>query len=107
MPQFSGNPYHYVRLMASPAPQNAMVWDPPGDVPQAFVANAAMPSQQSTSWIVDTGASHQMAVSPQNRAPITPLSGTEHAFLGNGQGLTIKFIGSSSFSSPMSPSTQL
>lgn len=119
--QFATNPYQYIRS----APQNALVWTNPAFAPamapataapvypQAFMGYAATvngsntPLQQSQNWIVDSGASHHITGNPNNFATSTPLNGQEHVFLGNGKGLPINSVGSTSFTSSLAPNTYL
>lgn len=68
--------------------------------PQAFVSKAsAALAQQLPNWLTDTGATYHMSGNPANAATSTPLTGQEHMFIGNGQGLPIHSICFESFPS--------
>lgn len=133
VPNF-GNPYQYVRPGYVPPTANTTVWQYPSAaaaapptahatmwpqqavvpqqalfqpmVPQAFAVQAA-PTFTASNLTGDTAASHHMSGIPPNPATATTLSGQDHVFLGNGQGLKIHSISSESVPSPFDPKRTL
>ncbi|CAH9083274.1 unnamed protein product, partial [Cuscuta epithymum] len=65
------------------------------------------PHPQSANWFPDSGATHHVTADPLNLQHSEPAITTDKLFMGNGQGLDIKSIGFSSFSSPYNPSYTL
>lgn len=105
-----GIPYQYVHPGYVPQAQNstanATMW-PPQPInpvvyplpPQAYVVQAA-PTIATSNQLCDTDASHHMTGIALNPTNATALSGQDHVFLGNGQGLPIHSISSKSIPSP-------
>ncbi|CAH9139987.1 unnamed protein product, partial [Cuscuta epithymum] len=61
----------------------------------------------SQNWFPDSGATHHVTSDPLNLQHSEPIATTDKLFMGNGQGLEIKSIGFSSFSSPYQSSLSL
>lgn len=64
--------------------------------PQAHVANVVSPS--SSTWLLDTGASHHVTTFLNNLALHIPYDGTDELIFRDGTGLKISHVGSLSFS---------
>lgn len=57
----------------------------------------------SSHWYLDSGASHHVTSDFQYLHQSAPYDGSDQVLVGNGQGLSISFVGSSKFSSPFIP----
>jgi histone deacetylase 1/2 len=97
----------------------------PGNMPQSFplqqqqppsaawasVNSASIlgppPQSQPQLWFPDSGATHHVTADPLNLQQSEPAPVSDKLFMGNGQGLVIKSVGSSSFFSPIHPSSSL
>ncbi|KAH1262427.1 Retrovirus-related Pol polyprotein from transposon RE1 [Glycine max] len=73
--------------------------------PQAMLAGTT--TKPSSSWFPDSGAPHHVTSNVQNIQQCAPFEGSDQIIIGNGQGLPIQSIGSSSFSSPFNPNVTL
>jgi histone deacetylase 1/2 len=74
---------------------------PPSTVPSAFITNAGPSTSQS--WFLDSGASYHVTNDPRNLQQSIPFEGHDQIYICNGQGLTISYAGTSTFSSPLLP----
>ncbi|MCH96431.1 retrovirus-related pol polyprotein from transposon TNT 1-94 [Trifolium medium] len=72
-------------------------------MPQFYAPMTDMDTLSSASWYPDSGASHHLTFNPNNLAYRTPYNGHEQVMMGNGQGVSIKSLGQSQFSSPHNP----
>ncbi|CAH9113029.1 unnamed protein product, partial [Cuscuta epithymum] len=94
-PTYIPAPYH-----TSSNPSPSVVW--------AYATPSVLgPAPQSQSWFPDSGATHHVTADPLNLQRSETLATTDKLFMGNGQGVDIKSIGSSIFPSPYHSSMHL
>jgi len=73
--------------------------------PQAMTIGST--AAQSSNWYPDSGASHHVTSNVENIQQCAPFEGPDQVIIGNGQGLPIRSIGSSTFISPTNNTTNL
>lgn len=92
---------------ASPRPpQSYMVGSGPGSsyTPQGFLAG---PVSDTSSWVPDSGATHHITNDSASFQDDHSASGSDQVFMGNGEGVSIKNVGSACVPSPINPHTTL
>ena len=65
--------------------------------PSNPVANLATSAPANSMWMMDSGASHHISSCPATLASVSDYGGPDEILLGNGTGLTITHLGSTSF----------
>lgn len=93
-PMIANYPINYISLLPQSAPPSSTT----PNQPQAMIAGST--TTPSSSWFPDSGASHHVTSNVQNIQRCVPFEGSDQVIIGNGQGLPINSIGSSSFLSP-------
>ncbi|RVW60380.1 hypothetical protein CK203_089869 [Vitis vinifera] len=68
---------------------------------------ATLEISQDTNWYLDSGAMNHLTSDLNNLMTKTQFFASDQVFVGNGQGLSIHYIGHVSFSSPFVPSKSL
>ena len=74
----------------------------PTNQPSAMLTNSSSHDngQACSTWIPDSGASFHVTGEPQHIKQFARFDGPDQIFIGNGEGLSISSVGSSSFVSP-------
>lgn len=108
--QFTANLTHYGPPQPQYVPQYAPTSQFSGypfqqQAPQAYFAGPSTNVPQP--WFPDSGASHHVTANPKMLGNKVDIDGASTIYMGNGQGISIKSIGSSTFTSPMQPHTLL
>lgn len=67
--------------------------------PQAHYLNGE-PGSSNNNWILDSGATHHITSDLQNLSMQSEYAGSEDVIVGNGNGISISHIGSSTVDSP-------
>lgn len=103
-PRYPPAPSGYAPMASSPGvPYRGPAPSPMGSAQAHAAFQTSTSTPQATSpaqpWYPDSGASHHVTSESQNVHQFTPFAGQDQLFVGNGQGLPISGIGSSTLSS--------
>lgn len=69
--------------------------------PQALLTGATSANTESNCWFPDSGATHHVTNDVNAVEQVSTTPPPEHVLMGNGQGLPVQSIGSTSFPSPL------